>query len=278
MREQRRTSLTLSVATPTFDEDGAFPPIGGNIVACEPLRGLGVLFSVDPSRCADARTRTSLLGTVALCLGASATDVARADDTIRRPGDHPHYSVELEPHALVSWADQWSGTGLGLGARVSTNLTDDGFVKTINNSVAIGLGLDWAHYAGTGCYYDPRFPGNCCGYYPSADFLRFPVVMQWNFYVAHRWSVFAEPGLYVYHGDYGAPNYPCNAPGPPPCGGPPNNPCNAPGLPPCAFPRSDTGVGPALWVGGRYHFTDTVALTMRLGYPELLTFGVSFLP
>jgi hypothetical protein len=40
---------------------------------------------------------------------------------------------------------------------------------------------------------------------------------------------------------------------------------------------SSTGVGPAFWVGGRYHFNDTVALTLRLGYPDLLTFGVSFM-
>jgi hypothetical protein len=31
-------------------------------------------------------------------------------------------------------------------------------------------------------------------------------------------------------------------------------------------------------VGGRYHFNETVALTMRLGYPDILTFGVSFMP
>jgi hypothetical protein len=31
-------------------------------------------------------------------------------------------------------------------------------------------------------------------------------------------------------------------------------------------------------VGGRYHFSDTMTLTMRLGYPDILTVGVSFLP
>ena len=24
--------------------------------------------------------------------------------------------------------------------------------------------------------------------------------MQWNFWLTPRWSVFAEPGLYIYHG------------------------------------------------------------------------------
>jgi hypothetical protein len=223
---------------------------------------------MDPMAMRARTARTILLGTVALGLGAFATNVARADDTIRRPGDHPNYSVELEPQALVGWADEWAGTGIGLGARVSINVANNGFIKTINNSVAVGLGLEWAHYSGTGCYYDPRFPNDCYGYgyYGDADFIRFPVVMQWNFYVAQRWSVFAEPGLYIYHGFYDAPTYPCDAPGLPPCGyyG--------------AFPRSNTGVGVALWFGGRYYLSDSVALTMRLGYPDLLTFGVSFLP
>ena len=42
-----------------------------------------------------------------------------------------------------------------------------------------------------GCWYH----GNC-----SAEYFDFPVVMQWNFFVAKRWSVFGEPGLYIYHG------------------------------------------------------------------------------
>ena len=194
---------------------------------------------------------------------------ARADDTIRRPGDHPRYSVEIEPHGLIGWAAQWAGTGFGLGGRISINLTHDGFVKTINNSVAIGFGLDWVHYSATGCFYDPRFANYCYGpgYYASADFLQFPIVMQWNFYVAQRWSVFGEPGLYIYHGFYNAPNYPCNGPGLPACGqfG-------------YGYYGSDTGVGPAFWVGGRFYFSDSTTLTMRLGYPDLLTVGVSFMP
>src|ERR1700689_4701416 len=48
-------------------------------------------------------------------VGATSSHAARADDTIKRPGDHPHYSVELEPHVLVGWADQWAGTGFGIG-------------------------------------------------------------------------------------------------------------------------------------------------------------------
>ena len=206
-------------------------------------------------------SRSLPFAVVALAVLAWAID-ARADDTIKHPGDHPHYVVELEPHLLLGWTATYvSGTGFGLGGRVSIPITHEGFIKTINNSVAIGLGLDWVHYSGPDCYYYYRGVGPCYAA-PSADYLEFPVVMQWNFYVAQHWSVFGEPGLYIYHGIFSSPNY-----------------CNAPGLPPCGYfyNFTETGVGPAFYVGGRYHFSDSVALTMRLGYPTI-SIGVSFMP
>jgi hypothetical protein len=80
--------------------------------------------------------------------------------------------------------------------------------------------------------------------------------MQWNFFVARRWSVFAEPGFVVYHGffDY--------------CAG-------APAGFPCANPTT-TGVDFAFYAGGRYYVNDHVALVMRIGYPTF-SFGVSFM-
>jgi hypothetical protein len=208
----------------------------------------------------NSNRRLVVIGAVAL--GILSPVETRADDTIKHPGDHPHYSVELEPHLLLGWASNYyygSGTGFGLGGRVSIVVTHDGFVDTINNSVAIGLGLDWVHYSAPDCfYYVNRGPGCFAGV--PADFFQVPIVLQWNFYVAKRWSVFGEPGLYIWHGTYGT------------------GPCyNAAGvLVPCSF--SDTGVGPAFWVGVRYHFTDVLAITMRLGYPDILTLGLSIMP
>ncbi len=207
--------------------------------------------------------RTRCLAVIAgTVIGASFPALASADDTIKHPGDHPHYSVEIEPHLLLGWAANYyygGGSGFGLGGRVSINLTHDGFVGSINNSVAIGLGLDWLHYDAPGCFYYYNRGAGCYGGV-SADFFQFPVVIQWNFYVAKRWSVFGEAGIYIWHGTYG------------------NGACyDAAGvLVPCSY--GDTGVGPAFWIGGRYHFNDTVALTMRLGYPDILTIGVSFMP
>jgi hypothetical protein len=203
------------------------------------------------------KTRTAVLALVAVsALGIART--ARADDTIKHPGDHPHYAVEIEPHGLVGWSAQWVGWGFGLGGRVSINLTHDGFIPTINNSIAIGLGLDWLHYDASGvCNLNINY---CPGYYVNADFFQFPVAMQWNFYVAKRWSVFGEPGLYIWHGSYSAPAYTCPT-----------------GI--CYYGYgSNTGVGPAFWVGGRFHFSDAASLTMRIGYPDFLTVGVSFFP
>jgi hypothetical protein len=67
-----------------------------------------------------------------------------------------------------------------------------------------------------------------------------PVVMQWNFWLSTHWSVFGEPGFAFGSGDRG------------------------------------TFLWPAFYAGGRFHFTDRIALTMRLGYPDF-SLGVSFL-
>ncbi len=191
---------------------------------------------------------------------AASARPARGDDTIKHPGDHPQYTVEVEPHGVWGWTDynHAPGDGFGLGARFSIPVTDDGFIKTINNSVAVTFGVDWLHYSGTACYYyyyGPRYPGNCY-YVGDANYLFFPVAMQWNFFVAKSWSVFGEPGLFIYHGwfDYCsgvAPGYPCSNP-------------------------TSTGVDVALYIGGRYHFNEHVALTLRIGYPTF-SLGVSFM-
>jgi hypothetical protein len=76
---------------------------------------------------------------------------------------------------------------------------------------------------------------------PSNDTRVFvPIVMQWNFWLSTHWSVFGEPGI-----AFGS--------------GPGNS-----------------GVWPAFFAGGRFHFTERIALTIRLGYPDI-SVGCSFL-
>ena len=184
-----------------------------------------------------------------LAAATLASTNARADDTIKSPGDHPSYGVELEPHLLLGWWDNfYPGSAFGIGGRFSIPIVQNGFIPSINNSVAISFGMDWLH-----------FDSNCNGlrgYNCSANFVYFPVTMQWNFFVAQKWSVFGEPGLYIYHGFFddcpvGAPNGQC------------------------AFLPSATGVRFAFYAGGRYHFSEKVSLTMRIGYPTL-SIGVSW--
>ena len=147
---------------------------------------------------------------------------ARADEhsTIKNFGDHPRYAFEAEPHLVIGFGDPFPGGGEpGIGFRGSFHL-GDGFVKSINDSIALGVGADFAGFG-------------------HATYVALPVVMQWNFWLSTHWSVFGEPGLQITNQ---SPNF-----------------------------------GPVLFLGGRYHFSDSVALTLRLGYPDI-SVGVSFFP
>jgi hypothetical protein len=151
-----------------------------------------------------------------------ASASARADEhsIIRNYGDHPRYVFEAEPHLTLGFGYPYDyGNYLGFGFRGTFHITD-GFVSSINDSIGIGVGMDFA----------PGFGG---GYFIV------PVVMQWNFWLSTHWSVFGEPGLAFTNGPLSA-------------------------------------VTPVFYAGGRFHFTERIALTMRLGYPDF-SVGVSFL-
>jgi hypothetical protein len=179
-----------------------------------------------------------------LLVALAVAPPARADDTIKRPGDHPAYSVEAEPHLVLGWDDVYASDGFGVGGRFSIPIVDNGFVPSINNSVAIGFGLDLLHY--DSCWYN----ADC-----SANYIHIPVVMQWNFYVSQHWSVFGEPGLVIFHGFFDDCPFQNGCPGRP----------------------RETSVEPALYLGGRYHFSDRMSLTMRIGFPSI-SVGISFFP
>jgi hypothetical protein len=176
-----------------------------------------------------------------LCFSAPTRVAAQ----IEASGHHQHYAVELEPHLVWQWTDDEASVddGIGFGFRATIPILQDGPVTTINNSLAIAFGLDWAHFGG-GCVG----VANDC----SEDDIWVPVTLQWNFYLTQMISVFPEFGL---------------------------------GFRDALFDRSvclngrcrdsDLQVYPILWFGARFHFTDMVALVVRLGTPSL-QFGVSF--
>jgi hypothetical protein len=200
-----------------------------------------------------------------IALSAMMAKKARAEElVIRHPGDHPNYSVEIEPHLLAALLITRAGDGIGLGGRFTIPIVKNGFVSSINNNIGIGFGLDWAHY--DGCYYYYYYaPG--LGYdCPSFNTFIIPVVMQWNFFLSRHWSVFGEPGLAFEYGTFGScpgfyvdnngvrHNYPCPA-----------------------APNHFNFDPFVLFIGGRFHFTDSVSLTMRIGWPYFSA-GISFFP
>jgi hypothetical protein len=184
---------------------------------------------------------------------ALSTITANAQSTIKHPGQRTAYSFEFEPHLLLSGLDlpgSGLGTGFGAGVHGTVEVAANGFLPKVNDSVGIGFGADWARFDSDRSGRCDRFANGpngtrictqVSGGPGTVDTLLVPVVMQWNFWLARRWSVFGEPGLFLYLDD------------------------------------GDFGIHPvSMSAGGRFHMAERVTLTLRLGYP-VITLGVSFL-
>jgi hypothetical protein len=209
--------------------------------------------------------RLALLAAVLTAAGS-----ASAQSTIRDPNP-PDYKVEIEPKLDLAYlfATGYGGGAWGPGVRFSIPLMSPGFVKTINDSVGIGFGLDIMHYAGYTAYgyygYCVGNPRNCPGftvgtYDTSFWAIHLPVVMQWNFWLTEKWSVFGEPGITIRHAFFPDYSY---------CGGPYYNAAYGPCTP------DSTTIFPTFFAGGRYKFSDKLGLTMRIGYPIDFSIGLS---
>jgi len=205
------------------------------------------LRSLPTSRVKARRSRRiAAVSAVAASLICSA---AHADTSvIKRPGAHPRYSLEAEPHLALGYGHGPGpiddGNGFGPGGRFTLELVDNGFISSINNTVGIGFGLDLIFW-GDADYDECRGPDNardCERHHDTFRELVLPVVMQWNFWVSRNWSVFGEPGVALR-------------------------------LRENARDRFEPFV---FYAGGRYHFSDNLTLTMRIGYPSV-SVGVSFL-
>ena len=187
----------------------------------------------------------------AICLTVATP--AFAQSIIKNPGDHRN-SVEIEPHLLLRPFDTYAGDlGLGLGLRLSIPLFDNGFIPSINNSIALGVGFDWMRLDACDGRYDNAY--FTCG---KLNIFTIPVVMQWNFFLTRSWSVFGEPGLLV--------NFYSNR-----CGG--YNDPQGRHFDNC--PNYNT-IEPTVFIGARWHFGASTALTFRVGWPYV-SVGVSFL-
>ncbi len=207
-----------------------------------------------------------LLLRLALLLVFLTAFPALTEAQIKQPGAHARYSVELEPHVLSMWNRGplgYRGDGYGIGGRVSIPLFHNGPIDRINNNMAIGFGLDYVHFG----YDDDRWcrvndPAWCGRRWNiDADVFWLPVALQWNFFVHRRVSVFGEVGFAIQH---------ISADRVRPCG--PMDPESY-----CVEHYRDTDFfEPLFSPGARFHLTDTITLTGRIGFPHL-TLGASFL-
>lgn len=170
----------------------------------------------------------------------------------------PDFSVEIEPHGVLTpfWPPRGGAdVGVGVGALIGINLAPRGFIPTIADSVSLGIGLDYVKYFGgrpsvgecvewVGDPPDEEICVRTRGGGGSGSYFFAPAVMQWNFYLTESWSVFGEPGLAAYFYSGAVDN------------------------------RLRVGVTPVFNLGGRFHFSERAALTMRVGYPYT-TVGIS---
>lgn len=195
--------------------------------------------------------RGTLFAAVAFAL---VTFAGTAQAQIKQPGKHPRYAAELEPHLFYQWADEpiWEDEGFGVGVRATIPLVHNGPVETINNSMGIGFGLDWAHFDDS-CLNGINFrgnvilPGDAC----ESDEFWVPVVWQWNFFFSQLISAFFEPGLAFEYTD----GVDCENRG----GGGGGWVCD----------DNDLDLEFVLWLGVRFHLGDDIALVIRLGTPSL---------
>lgn len=179
----------------------------------------------------------------ALCLAAplAAPAPAHADHDIDTPftGNRPY---QLDFHAGFTWY----GLGFAGGARFGLPLVQNGFIPSLDNAVYLNLGIDAYALDWSGCRI--RGGTGCAREYGFA--LGFPVTLHWEFYFNDQWSAFAELGFQIF-------------------------------LPPSLFYGNywDPGDHVGMWVigavGGSYHFSEAVGITLRVGNPYI-SFGVVF--
>jgi hypothetical protein len=179
-----------------------------------------------------------------------------ADAQIKRPGAHPKYDVEIEPHLFLQWAQEpvWD-EGVGFGLRASIPVIDNGPIPKLNNTFAISFGMDVAFFDDCGRRYwrDYDYWGDNC----DAQDWQFPVAGQWNFFFTDIVSVAAEVGLSISH-ERVSWEYECG------------------GGRICEADDSDTDLEVVAWGGGRFMFGDTVGLFARIGTPYI-SIGATFL-
>src|SRR6185436_1184958 len=120
----------------------------------------------------------------------SLASSAHAD--IRQSQSHP--DIEISPHLVLQCDDEpaWDDDGIGLGLHAGIPVIPQGPITTINNSLVIGFGLDWAHFDDA-CGPFALNPDDDC----SANDFWLPVYVEWNFFFSELISAFPELGMAI---------------------------------------------------------------------------------
>jgi hypothetical protein len=206
--------------------------------------------------CFSLRRFLAFAGALALAVLVGLPAAQARDQRVIRDWRTPiAYDLELEPHLVVGTDPPGPGvgSGVGVGVRGSLVILPDGFIRNVNDSIAIGAGVDIGHYyGGANGYRDecvhfetgPNGTQVCTevtSYGGTYNYVYVPVVMQWNFWLTRRWSVFGETGLNFYFLSHRAFN-----------------------------------LSPAAYAGARFLISDGITVTARLGYPDF-SIGLSFM-
>jgi hypothetical protein len=189
--------------------------------------------------------RTIACGVLVATALVALSSPADAQVVIKQPNAHPDYAVELEPHGTFVFFHRYYGYG-GRGYRrggagfyaFSDPELGAGFRATIP-VVDPGFIPTLNNTVGITFGIDVTNCQFCARGYGFSIYT--PVGLQWNFFITQKFSAFADLGFILategfYHSVYG----------------------------------DFMGM-----LGGRYHFSDAVAFTFRIGYP-FINVGVSF--
>lgn len=186
--------------------------------------------------------RRRILG--CLCAIALLARGASGEAQIREPGQH-RTRVEFEGHVSAFNPLYCHVAGYGGGARIGIPLIGNGFVNSINNSVALSVGADFFANTDVRC---------------RSTAVHVPAALQWNFFLSDQWSVFFEPTLMV------------------------TIPVNTGNCAFGASGSNERGCDEVLFMGGasigaRWHFNGQgryPTVLLRLGFPVGANLGMSF--
>lgn len=181
----------------------------------------------------------TLLVSTAIASASLLALVPEAAASIKNPNDHPDYRAELEPHATFIGYRAYRYGGAPRGSRYKY-FGDPEIGAGFRATIELGDPAFIPKINNTvGISFGVDFTN--CQYCRRDFWIWMPVTLQWNFFFNEHWSAFADIGAMLRGDGFFNDVYP----------------------------------DPAFMLGGRYHFNDDIALTLRIGIP-FVTFGVSF--